>query len=106
MEERKSYVDTLYGGSAMARTKEDAWYLICEKCKDGNLPLPSLDQIIEEIYEPEPESDQILEEMITISITEYDALLDDRKMLYCLQGAGVDNWQGYDDAMEMYENYE
>ena len=51
MEERKSYIDTLYGSSAMARTKEDAWYLICEKCKDGELPLPTLDQIIEDIEE-------------------------------------------------------
>lgn len=38
---------------------------------------------------------------ITISEEEYESLLDDREMLHCLQACGVDNWQGYDDAMQM-----
>jgi len=32
-----------------------------------------------------------------------DDLEEDSKFLGCLQGAGVDNWDGYDDAQEMME---
>lgn len=42
------------------------------------------------------------EEMITITKKEYDDLIDSEWELTCLQSAGVDNWSGYDDAMEMY----
>ena len=44
-----------------------------------------------------------MEETITISKKEYEELLEDQKLLQCLQGAGVDNWSVYDDAMEMME---
>ena len=37
---------------------------------------------------------------VTISIEEYQELLEDSKMLLHLEGAGVDNWEGYGDAME------
>lgn len=39
-------------------------------------------------------------ETVTISKEEYEELLEDQKMLIALQGAGVDNWEGYDFAME------
>lgn len=42
------------------------------------------------------------EETVTISKKEYDQLLDDAEKLECLEAAGVDNWPGYGDAMEMY----
>lgn len=32
-----------------------------------------------------------------------DRLMDDQLKLLCLEGAGVDNWQGFDDAMDAYE---
>lgn len=38
--------------------------------------------------------------MITVRQDDYDNLLRDRKILYALEGAGVDNWEGYDIAME------
>ena len=41
------------------------------------------------------------EETITISKKEYESLLQDSKKLSALEGAGVDNWQGYDEAMEL-----
>lgn len=41
-------------------------------------------------------------EVVTISKIEYNDLLDDQKLLLCLQSAGVDNWLGYDFALEMY----
>ncbi len=40
-------------------------------------------------------------EMITIPRDEYDALLADRDMLDALKAAGVDNWAGYSEAIEM-----
>lgn len=41
-------------------------------------------------------------EEITISKKEYDRLQDRDWKLSCLEGAGVDNWCGYDYAMEEY----
>ena len=43
-------------------------------------------------------------ETITISKEEYKSLLEDRVWLRCLEDAGVDNWQGYDYAGELYRN--
>lgn len=42
------------------------------------------------------------EETVTISKEEYESLLQDRKWLEALEGAGVDNWEGYDYAREIY----
>ena len=41
------------------------------------------------------------QETVTISKKEYEELLADSKLLLYLQGAGVDNWEGYDYAIEM-----
>jgi len=38
-----------------------------------------------------------------ISLKEYKALLDDSEMLRALYAAGVQNWQGYDFALEQME---
>jgi len=42
-----------------------------------------------------------MEETITIPLSEYKRLLRSELKLECLEGAGVDNWQGWDDAMDM-----
>ena len=42
------------------------------------------------------------ENTITISITEYEELSRDARKFECLEAMGVDNWCGWDDAMEMY----
>jgi hypothetical protein len=39
---------------------------------------------------------------IAISEEEYEALLNDSILLNCLQMMGVDNWDGYDEAIEQY----
>ena len=39
-------------------------------------------------------------ETVTISQDEYDDLLHSDKVLRALQGAGVDNWEGYEFAFE------
>lgn len=44
-----------------------------------------------------------MEEMIYISKERYEELLDAENLLDALQCAGVDNWEGYDYAMELYE---
>lgn len=43
-----------------------------------------------------------MDETITISKAEYLSLLEDRKQLNALENAGVDNWEGYDFAMELF----
>ena len=41
---------------------------------------------------------------VTISEEEYEHLLDNSNKLSCLEACGVDNWGGWDDAMEMYHS--
>ena len=41
-------------------------------------------------------------ETVTITKEEYESLLQDRKWLQALESAGVDNWEGYDFAREIY----
>ena len=45
-----------------------------------------------------------MEELIEITKKEYEQLLRDQRLLDCLEGAGVDNWDGYEDAMEMFND--
>ena len=42
-------------------------------------------------------------EMVTITKKEYEELLEAQEFLDCLEGAGVDNWPGYDEAIEMFK---
>ena len=44
-----------------------------------------------------------LADTVTITKEEYDSLFASEKMLLALEGAGVDNWDGYDFAMESLE---
>lgn len=46
------------------------------------------------------------QETITITKSEYDELIKDSKMLECLDVCGVDNWEGYDIALEYLEDVE
>lgn len=46
--------------------------------------------------------DEVQEEMITIPRKEYEQLIRDSKFLSCLESAGVDNWDGYDNAREIF----
>ena len=41
--------------------------------------------------------------MLTVTITqqEYDSLIKDRRWLYALEDAGVDNWEGIDEAVRI-----
>lgn len=44
-------------------------------------------------------------QMITITVSQYEQLLKDQLWLQCLEEAGVDNWQGYDIAREIFREY-
>jgi len=39
--------------------------------------------------------------LVTITAAEYEKLNRDSLFLSCLRGAGVDNWEGYEYAVEM-----
>jgi len=41
-----------------------------------------------------------MEDKITITTAEYDRLLEVEDRLNALEGAGVDNWEGYEFAIE------
>ena len=42
-----------------------------------------------------------MEETITITVKEYQSLLEDRNWIGDLENAGLDNWEGYDFAYEL-----
>jgi hypothetical protein len=42
-----------------------------------------------------------MNETVTITKEEYERLLEDSEFLNCLRAQGVDNWVGYDDAVDM-----
>jgi hypothetical protein len=39
--------------------------------------------------------------MVTLPLESYESLVKDSRKLSALEAAGVDNWEGYDIAMEM-----
>ena len=41
------------------------------------------------------------EETVTISLKNYEQLLDDSQWLAALESAGVDNWERFEFAMEL-----
>jgi len=43
---------------------------------------------------------------ITIPLAEYEKMKEDLVFLTCLRNAGVDNWVGYDYALDLYEETE
>ena len=43
------------------------------------------------------------EQTVTISIEEYNQLIDDQMFLEALTAYGVDNWCGYSDARKYFE---
>ena len=43
--------------------------------------------------------------MVTVSADQYEELLEDSMWLSALRAAGVDNWGGYDYAMELLREW-
>jgi hypothetical protein len=46
---------------------------------------------------------QVLDPTITISREEYRRLLEQEIKLHVLEAGGVDNWEGYESAMELLD---
>lgn len=46
------------------------------------------------------------EEVVTIPMSEYQALLERSQWLSALECAGVDNWQGIEEAHNLMEEWE
>ena len=42
-------------------------------------------------------------ETVTITQQEHDSLLKDRRWLYALEDAGVDNWEGINEAFKILQ---
>ena len=45
------------------------------------------------------------ETKVSISLEEYSKLLDRDQKLCALEAAGVDNWEGYEEAMNILEEW-
>lgn len=45
-------------------------------------------------------------ETVTLTKAEYERMLERLEWLDCLEAAGVDNWEGYDIALEMLDGEE
>lgn len=42
---------------------------------------------------------------VTIQESEWNSLVDDSYLLSALRSAGVDNWEGWDDAIEIFNSF-
>ena len=47
MAEKKMYIDQIHGITSVALSKWLAWQLICSKCKDMGLQVPTFEQVRE-----------------------------------------------------------
>ncbi len=47
------------------------------------------------------ETKQEENKMVTISSVLYDELINDQQILHALYAGGVDNWEGYEQCMDM-----
>ena len=52
---------------------------------------------------PIPPGGVVNKEMVTITKEEYDELKRDSFFLACLENAGVDNWEWYDEARTIFQ---
>lgn len=46
------------------------------------------------------------DDMVTIPKKEYDKLFNDSEFLNALRAAGVDNWEGYSEALKLIQEDE
>lgn len=47
-----------------------------------------------------------VEEKVILDPEDYEEMLEELRFLRCLEAAGVDNWDGYDYAQEMFQEGE
>lgn len=46
--------------------------------------------------------DLVVGDTVKVPVEEYDQMLKDLEWLNCLENAGVDSWEGYDEALALY----
>jgi uncharacterized heparinase superfamily protein len=46
------------------------------------------------------------DKVVTIPQAEYDKLLNRDRWLYALEAAGVDNWEGFEEAQRIIEEWD
>lgn len=46
------------------------------------------------------------EEMISISVEKYEELMEDSRMFAALRASGVDDWEGYEYALELADKWD
>ena len=56
-----------------------------------------------DLYDIADEENEKVEETVSITKKEYKRLKDDSLFLGCLFAQGLDNWQGYELALEEHE---
>lgn len=59
--------------------------------------------VMMDIFDNEIEHGEPQLETVTILKTEYDIMIDEIHWLRCLEVAGVDNWSGFDRAIDILE---
>lgn len=80
-----------------------------------NLSVDQMNSI--DYFESDPLAEEVVENILSfikshqdgIALINKDALsnmVDRVEWLCCLEAAGVDNWEGYDDAKDILESYE
>lgn len=68
----------------------------------GSSPARRAKFLVGQPKEKEMSADANAEEMVTITKKEFLELCGDSLFLNCLRNAGVDNWDGYDFAVDEY----
>lgn len=48
-------------------------------------------------------ADLLTSELVFVESSEYERMKDEIDFLECLEAAGVDNWPGYGDAVDMHD---
>ena len=82
--------------------RTDRFVSQAETIKSQNL---RLDEKTTELYECQKKCKELERELVDAKYTPQELDEDDALLLSALQHAGVDNWDGYDYAMELYEEY-
>ena len=62
-------------------------------------------ELQEEILKMAEDMQGLQEGLITICLVEYEKLLKDSDWLAALEAAGVDNWEGFEHAQEIYAEW-
>lgn len=96
-----------YGGFSIIRTYSNVSLEQMQWLNGVSLHHEVLDIMLRE-FKSEPMVEEAVEPLkpktVELTISEYEQLLSDSQWLSYLEAAGVDNWQGFDEARKMMED--